>query len=82
MTHKIILRDWHNAICKVAVVSDEQLDTIKEIDRFTAGDTFDDSEEYGQILYDQLGEIDYTDDNHRYCTDLTDNRIYDGYYSH
>lgn len=48
--HKIALRDWHNAIVKVAVVDDRQLDIIQKID-----DDIDNQE-----LYNELGEIEYT----------------------
>jgi len=69
--NKIALRDWHNAIVKVAVVDDRQLDIIKKIDKDI------DNEE----LYNELVEIEYTNDNHRY-TQLDVETLFDGYYNH
>ena len=47
--HKIALRDWHNAIVRVAIVDDRQLDIIKRID----------DDMVNQSLYDELGTIKY-----------------------
>lgn len=69
--NKIALRDWHNAIVKVAVVDDRQLDIIKKIDKDI------DNEE----LYNELGKIEYTNDNHRYIK-LDIDTLFDGYYNH
>ena len=69
--HKIALRDWHNAIVKVAVVDDRQLDIIKKIDKDIDN----------QELYNELGEIEYTNDNHRYIN-LDIDTLFDGYYNH
>lgn len=69
--NKIALRDWRNAIVKVALVSDEQLKTIEAINK--------DME--NQELYNELGDIEYTNDNHRYTT-LDINKLFDGYYNH
>jgi len=69
--NKIALRDWRNAIVKVALVSDEQLKTIEAINK--------DME--NQELYNELGDIEYTNDNHRHTT-LDINKLFDGYYNH
>lgn len=68
---KIALRDWHNAIVRVAIVDDRQLDIIKRID----------DDIVNQSLYDELGTIKYTNDNHRY-TQLDIDTLFDGYYGH
>lgn len=70
--NKIILRDWHNAICKVANVTDKQLEIIKAIN-----EDMDNAE-----LYETLEAIEYTNENHRTCTDLDSDKLYDGYYGH
>lgn len=69
--NKIALRDWHNAIVKVAIVDDRQLDIIKKIDKDIDN----------QELYNELGEIEYTNDNHRYIK-LDIDTLFDGYYNH
>lgn len=69
--NKIALRDWHNAIVKVAIVDDRQLDIIKKIDKDIDN----------QELYNELGEIEYTNDNHRYIN-LDIDTLFDGYYNH
>lgn len=69
--NKIALRDWHNAIVKVAVVDDRQLDIIKRIDKDIDN----------QELYNELGEIEYTNESHRYIK-LDINTLFDGYYNH
>lgn len=69
--HKIALRDWHNAIVKVAIVDDRQLDIIKKIDKDIDN----------QELYNELGGIEYINDNHRY-TQLDIDTLFDGYYNH
>lgn len=69
--NKIALRDWHNAIVKIAIVDDRQLDIIKKINKDI------DNEE----LYNELDEIEYTNDNHRY-TQLDVETLFDGYYNH
>lgn len=69
--NKIALRDWHNAIVKVAVVDDRQLDIIKRIDKDIDN----------QELYNELSEIEYTNDNHRYTQPDIDT-LFDGYYNH
>lgn len=65
---QVKLRDWHNAIVRIAIVTKEQFETIKAID-----DDMDNQE-----LYNQLGDIRYTDDVARYVNAP----MFNGYYSH
>lgn len=66
------LRDWQNAIVKVAVLSSKQLEIVKQIDiGMTMGEDTGD-------LYENLGEIVYTNE----CPIGSSSPLYDGYYSH
>lgn len=65
---QVKLRDWHNAIVRVANVNKQQLEVIKAIDNDIDNES----------LYEQLGEVEYTDDLARYV----DAPMFDGYYSH
>ena len=66
MATKIIMRDYHNAICKVAIVSDEIISILEEINKLTHNGTEDYLLE--ELLYNELSlfEIEYTNENHRY----------------
>lgn len=75
---KIILRDFHNAICKVALIPDEYITAIDTIDDITHWRIeLDDIET--QSLYDSIDwdAIEYTWENHR---DIPGLRMFDGYF--
>jgi len=79
MDTKIIMRDWHTAICKVAIVSDEAISILWEINFITHNGT--DDEWYEEYLYERLSlfDIEYTNEHHRNLDTPAD--MYDGYFS-
>lgn len=78
MATKIIMRDWHTAICKVAIVSDEAISILWEINFITHNGT--DVAWYEEHLYERLSlfDIEYTNEYHR-DLDISAN-MYDGYF--
>lgn len=84
MKTKVILRDWHNAICKVAIVPDEYIPILDSIDDATHGRTVlspdEDSDRLAEWLYAILdfSKVQFTEENHRYLEDRP--KMYDWYF--